>query len=90
MPVYHCYRIGDDRLIAEAKIVPPTSQNQGQIEDDLRDFVPSVLDCDDAYGTRRCEQLIRNLERVPRRSVALQPSPAWGVSSMRLCAGSAL
>ena len=30
--LYHRYRIGDDGLIAEAKIVPPTSQNQGQIE----------------------------------------------------------
>src|SRR5262249_54531424 len=26
--LYHRYRIGDDGLIAEAKIVPPTSQNQ--------------------------------------------------------------
>jgi coenzyme F420-reducing hydrogenase alpha subunit len=60
--LYHRYRIGDDGLIAEAKIVPPTSQNQGQIEDDLRDFVPTVLDCDDAEATRRCEHLIRNYD----------------------------
>ena len=40
--IYHRYRIGDDGLIAEAKIVPPTSQNQGQIEDDLRAYVPQV------------------------------------------------
>ncbi len=60
--LYHRYRIGDDGLIAEAKIVPPTSQNQGQIEDDLCDFVPSVLGCDDVEATRRCEQLIRNYD----------------------------
>jgi coenzyme F420-reducing hydrogenase alpha subunit len=60
--IYHRYRIGDDGLIAEAKIVPPTSQNQGQIEDDLRRFVPSVLDVDDAQATRRCEHLIRNYD----------------------------
>ena len=30
--LYHRYRIGEDGLIAEAKIVPPTSQNLGQIE----------------------------------------------------------
>jgi coenzyme F420-reducing hydrogenase alpha subunit len=60
--LYHRYRIGDDGLIAEAKIVPPTSQNQGQIEDDLRDFVPTVLDRDDAEATRRCEHLIRNYD----------------------------
>jgi coenzyme F420-reducing hydrogenase alpha subunit len=60
--LYHRYRIGDDGLVAEAKIVPPTSQNQGQIEDDLREFVPSVLGYDDAELTRRCEHLIRNYD----------------------------
>jgi len=57
---YDRYRVGEDGLIAEAKIVPPTSQNQGQIEEDLRAFVPSVVGYDDAEVTRRCEQLIRN------------------------------
>jgi len=60
--LYHRYRIGDDGLIAEAKIVPPTSQNQGQIEDDLRDYIPGILDFDDAEATRRCEHLIRNYD----------------------------
>jgi coenzyme F420-reducing hydrogenase alpha subunit len=60
--LYHRYRIGDDGLIAEAKIVPPTSQNQGQIEDDLREFVPLVASLDDATLTGRCEQLIRNYD----------------------------
>ena len=60
--LYHRYRIGDDGLIAEAKIVPPTSQNQRQIEDDLRAFIPRVLGFDDAEATRRCEHLIRNYD----------------------------
>ncbi|MFO1094392.1 MAG: nickel-dependent hydrogenase large subunit [Planctomycetaceae bacterium] len=60
--IYHRYRIGDDGLIAEARITPPTSQNQGQIEDDLRQFVPRVLRFDDAEATRRCEHLIRNYD----------------------------
>lgn len=60
--LYHHYRIGDDGLIASAKIVPPTSQNQQQIEDDLREFIPGVVDLDDAEATRRCEQLIRNYD----------------------------
>ncbi|MCO6457724.1 MAG: Ni/Fe hydrogenase subunit alpha [Pirellulaceae bacterium] len=60
--LYHRYRIGDDGLIAEAKIVPPTSQNQGQIESDLRAYLPSVLQHDDAEATRRCEHLIRNYD----------------------------
>jgi sulfhydrogenase subunit alpha len=60
--LYHRYRIGDDGLIAEAKIVPPTSQNLGQIESDLRDYVPRVAVYDDAEATHRCEHLIRNYD----------------------------
>ena len=60
--LYHRYRIGEDGLIAEAKIVPPTSQNQGQIEDDLRDFVPTVVGFNDAEATQRCEHMIRNYD----------------------------
>lgn len=60
--LYHRYRIGDDGLIAEAKIVPPTSQNQGQIESDLRGFVPQVVQYDDLAATRKCEHLIRNYD----------------------------
>jgi sulfhydrogenase subunit alpha len=60
--LYHRYRVGEDGLIAEAKIVPPTSQNQGQIEDDLRAFVPKVVGYDDAEATQKCEHLIRNYD----------------------------
>jgi coenzyme F420-reducing hydrogenase alpha subunit len=60
--LYHRYRIGDDGLIAEAKIVPPTSQNQGQIESDLRGFIPQVVSYDDAVATQKCEHLIRNYD----------------------------
>jgi coenzyme F420-reducing hydrogenase alpha subunit len=60
--LYHHYRIGADGMIAEARIVPPTSQNQGQIEADLRVFLPSVLSYDDTTATRRCEHLIRNYD----------------------------
>jgi len=60
--IYHRYRIGDDGLIAEAKIVPPTSQNQGRIEEDLRQFVPQVTSLDDDSATRKCEHMIRNYD----------------------------
>jgi coenzyme F420-reducing hydrogenase alpha subunit len=60
--IYHRYRIGDDGLIAEAKIVPPTSQNQGQIESDLRAYVPRVAQFDDAVATKKCEHMIRNYD----------------------------
>ena len=60
--LYHRYRIGEDGLIAEAKIVPPTSQNLRRIEEDLRAYVPRVAGFDDAEAARRCEHLIRNYD----------------------------
>jgi coenzyme F420-reducing hydrogenase alpha subunit len=60
--IYHRYRVGDDGLIAEAKIVPPTSQNQGQVERDLAAFLPGILDGDDSEVAHRCEHLIRNYD----------------------------
>jgi sulfhydrogenase subunit alpha len=58
----HRYRLDDAGLIADARIVPPTSQNQAQIEDDLRTFVAAHLDLDDAELTRQCEIAIRNYD----------------------------
>ncbi len=60
--LYHRYRVGADGLIAQAKIVPPTSQNQPRIEADLRAYLPSLLDREDAEVTRRCEHMIRNYD----------------------------
>lgn len=57
--LYHHYAFGDDGLIRRAKIVPPTSQNQGQIELDLARWVPRVLGADDAALATSCEQLVR-------------------------------
>ena len=36
--LYHRYRLDADGTILDAKIVPPTSQNQPSIEDDLKKF----------------------------------------------------
>src|SRR5690606_17131017 len=60
--LYHRYDLGEDGIIREAKIVPPTSQNQAQIEDDLRRFVEPRLDLELAELTHRCEQAIRNYD----------------------------
>ncbi|MFO0845872.1 MAG: Ni/Fe hydrogenase subunit alpha [Gemmataceae bacterium] len=60
--IYHRYRVGEDGLIAEAKIVPPTSQNLAQIEADLGAFLPTILGEDDGTIARRCEHLIRNYD----------------------------
>jgi sulfhydrogenase subunit alpha len=58
--LYHRYDIGADGRVASARIVPPTSQNQDAIEDDLRRVVESRLDLDDERLTRECERAIRN------------------------------
>jgi sulfhydrogenase subunit alpha len=58
--LYHAYTLAEDGTILEARIVPPTSQNQRGIEDDLRLVVESQLELDDEALTLRCEQAIRN------------------------------
>ena len=60
--LYHRYEIGADGSIRSAHIVPPTSQNQRAIEDDLRHFVQDRLDYDDEELTSVCEQAIRNYD----------------------------
>jgi sulfhydrogenase subunit alpha len=58
--LYHRYRLDADGAIVEAKIVPPTSQNQASIEDDLRTFAGSWLDMPEEALRVRCEQAVRN------------------------------
>lgn len=60
--LYHRYRVSGDGSILEAQIVPPTSQNQRAIEDDLWEFVPPRLDLHKDELTHQCEQLIRNYD----------------------------
>lgn len=60
--LYHRYRMDEQGLITEAKIVPPTSQNQKMIEEDLRQFVAANLGLPKPELTLRCEQTIRNYD----------------------------
>jgi coenzyme F420-reducing hydrogenase alpha subunit len=60
--LYHRYELYADGTVRTARIVPPTSQNQRAIEDDLRRFVQDRLDFDDDQLTRTCEQAIRNYD----------------------------
>ncbi len=60
--LYHRYLIGDNGLIKDAKIVPPTSQNQRMIESDLRNFVTANINLPKQDLTLRCEQVIRNYD----------------------------
>lgn len=58
--LYHRYRIGEDRLITEADIVPPTAQNQARMEEDLRALLEPRLDLPVAELTELSERAIRN------------------------------
>jgi len=60
--LYHRYEVDAGGTIRSARIVPPTSQNQRAIENDLLRFVQDRLDLDDARLTSACEQAIRNYD----------------------------
>jgi sulfhydrogenase subunit alpha len=60
--LYHRYELDADGIVRSARIVPPTSQNQAAIQNDLRGFVQDRLDLDDDRLTHDCEQAIRNYD----------------------------
>jgi coenzyme F420-reducing hydrogenase alpha subunit len=60
--LYHRYRIDENGVIRDAKIVPPTSQNQKTIEQDLRQFITKHLEDSQDELRWRCEQAIRNYD----------------------------
>jgi coenzyme F420-reducing hydrogenase alpha subunit len=60
--LYHRYRIDGEGTILDAKIVPPTSQNQLAIEEDLRGVVERFVDLPEQELSLRCEQTIRNYD----------------------------
>lgn len=60
--LYHRYKIDEQGNILNAKIVPPTSQNQKVIENDLRHFVEARLDLSTEKLTWQCEQAVRNYD----------------------------
>jgi sulfhydrogenase subunit alpha len=60
--LYHRYEIDGEGLIADAQIVPPTSQNQRSIEADLNEFVGPRTQLDDETLKWQLEQAIRNYD----------------------------
>jgi len=60
--LYHAYETDDRGLIHAARIIPPTSQNQAQIEADLRELAPAILGRSQAEATHLCETVIRNYD----------------------------
>ena len=60
--LWHRYTLDERGTIADARIVPPTSQNQRAIEEDLRALVQGNMDLPDEPLRLRCEQAIRNYD----------------------------
>jgi coenzyme F420-reducing hydrogenase alpha subunit len=58
--LYHRYELDGAGTIVDARIVPPTSQNQRAIEHDLWHVVEDNLHLDDEALARLAEQTIRN------------------------------
>ena len=65
--LYHRYGIDENGLVTAANIVPPTSQNQSQIEDDLRDYLPAVVSTARRAGGARLRAagaIVRSLHQL--------------------------
>ena len=58
--LYQRYRLDTDGTVLEARIVPPTAQNQAAIEEDLRKVATASLDLGEDALKAHCEQSIRN------------------------------
>ncbi|MHB1062052.1 MAG: Ni/Fe hydrogenase subunit alpha [Thiobacillus sp.] len=61
--LWHRYEMDDDGRVVNARIVPPTSQNQARIEEDLRlSLLNFGLDHPDDALRLHCEKVIRNYD----------------------------
>jgi coenzyme F420-reducing hydrogenase alpha subunit len=60
--LYHRYRLDGAGLITDAKIIPPTSQNQKTMEDDLLALAPRMIRLSHSEATAMAEQAIRNYD----------------------------
>jgi sulfhydrogenase subunit alpha len=87
--LWHRYELDDDGRVKRARIVPPTSQNQARIEEDLRRSLEQFgLQRDEASLRLHAEKVIRNYDPciscathflrldVERRAAATVPAPA--------------
>jgi sulfhydrogenase subunit alpha len=59
---YHRYEIDDQGVIQDARIAPPTAQNQPTIEQDLRRYVTAHIDLPEDELRPQCELIIRNYD----------------------------
>jgi coenzyme F420-reducing hydrogenase alpha subunit len=60
--LYHRYTVDDEGTITDARIIPPTSQNQKTIEEDLFEMAETLAKLPHADATWRAEQAVRNYD----------------------------
>lgn len=62
--LYHRYTLDDEGIVQAARIIPPTSQNQKTMENDLWHFVEHGIETDMEHDrlAYTCEQAIRNYD----------------------------
>jgi coenzyme F420-reducing hydrogenase alpha subunit len=81
--IYQRYSVDADGKVTSAKIMPPTSQNQRQIELDLMQWLPPLLKLPDQQIADECEKLIRTWDpciscstHFLKLKITRQPAPA--------------
>jgi coenzyme F420-reducing hydrogenase alpha subunit len=60
--LYHRYRLDEIGVIQDARIIPPTAQNLGRMEADLKAFAATRYDMPLEKLTWQCEQAVRNYD----------------------------
>lgn len=60
--LFHRYELDEQGRVQKAVIVPPTSQNQGRIEEDLKLLIQANLDLDDTALRHLAEWAVRNYD----------------------------
>jgi sulfhydrogenase subunit alpha len=60
--LYHRYKLSEQGLVLDARIIPPTSQNLRMMEQDLRQYVEQHVDMPREQLTWQCEQTVRNYD----------------------------
>jgi sulfhydrogenase subunit alpha len=60
--LYHRYVLDEQGKVCYANITPPTAQNFAQMEADLWQFAPTVLDLSHEETTLACEHLVRTYD----------------------------
>lgn len=60
--LYHRYQVNAEGLLEQVKIVPPTAQNQAQMEADLTALLPELSGLTDEQIGVACERVVRSYD----------------------------